>query len=604
MEASSVASCRVLPADALLTSGTKKTFTVVSKDEAGTTLAYRGAVTFGVTEAARGSVTGGVVTGGAEAGAFQVFATIGAVDCTGAKVVNFSAAPSGKLRVIVADADGHGLVEGASVVVDGANGVATDENGVVEIEASGDAARTVSVFHDDFAWVTIVDTKSKDLLVYTRKARAPATFTGNMGARGFDGLADVHGTMHLALQGSSIATNLFEQTWSSFLGKAVETDIDLGSIKETLSLREGTVMGLGEQMWRGPEKNGQPGFSLVSSPGVRTLWSLGGNFQVGALIEALGPFLGDGGNDDGLSTRHVLLSVAPLLGRTLSGALTDVEAVAGEATSLAGSNGQSRLKLDTLLRLRVEATVPKLPSFTVASNRTSLLDAMVVGGAMRGSQGFVPLGFITGLDDDKDGFVDADELEGMGAGKLPLRMAPLHSGLEGSKYAIVALATSFEHPLGGDAEGPSSAISALVKYPGALTFNEGKPLPVDLGPAFLDVPSEASINADTRKLSAGSEVSGATFQRLSVGDPAQGEWHVYFEPGSDKTVTVPGAPAGKSDRLVRQGGETQPRTLLHSVRLGLGGGSPAFDSVVSFGDDNLDDLSNQLDAFSTVELSR
>lgn len=586
---SKVASCTVLPTNGILKDGATKAFTVVAKDTDGTTLAYKGAVEYTVDEAGRAAVAGNVVTGGAAAGTVKVSAKVGSVDCAAATVTNYAKPETGKTRIVVADLHTQQPIEGASVVVDGAEGVDTAVDGTVTIDSPANAY-TISVFHDDYAWVTIVGTSSKDLLVYTKQAQDPATFTGSMTARDFDNLSDIQGTVHLALQGSSIAGNLYDLELATLLGNTAETDIDLGSIKETVPLPEGTVIGLGEQMFRGPSKDGAPGFQIVASPGVRTLWALGGNAQIGTIIEALGPVIGGGDIEIG----PILSSLLPVLGRLQSGALTGLNGVANETTSIMGSDGKSKLKLDTLLRLRVEAALPKLPSYTVAGETIQFGEAVVLGGALNGSQGLVPLGLTAGIDTDKDGIVDADEEAGTGAGKLALRLAPLHSGMETSKYAVLALAASIDSLIGG----AGIALSGLVTYPATLGFNEGKPGAVTVGTKFLDVPSEAAING---RVLTGSKVDGASFQRLSIGN-GDAEWLVYFAPKGE-AITVPAAPAGKTDRFAVAGTDV-PGTLLNTVRLGLTGTAPSFDDVVSFNSANLDDVSDHLDGFSLIDLAR
>lgn len=598
---SSVASCDVLPTKALLKDGATKTFAVVAKDVDGNTLAYKGAVTYSVDNTDRATVADATVTGGAEAGAVVVSAKVGSVDCAAANVINYAAAEETEIRIVVADLNTQQPIEGASVVVDGAPGELTDADGIVTIPADG-AAHTISVFHAEYAYVTVVGTESTDLLVFTKKAQLPAAFTGSMTARDFDNLSDIQGTVHLALQGSSIAGNLFDLELATLLGDTVETDIDLGSMSaDGIPLPEGTVIGLGEQMFKGPEKDGNPGFKIVSSPGVRSLWALGGNAQIGTIISALSPAL----NGGDIAIGPILSSLLPVLGRLQSGALTGVNAVANETASIMGTDGKSKLKIDTLLRLRVEADIPKMPSYlaagAVAGEETNFEGAIVLGGALNGSQGLVPLGLTAGIDDDEDGIVDADVEAGTAAGKLSLRLAPLHSGMETSKYAILALAASFDGLVGGDGGG-GLALSGLVHYPDTLSFNGGNAVKVNLGDSFLDVPSHVSL--EERVLSAGSKVDGAAFQRLSIGDAEAGEWLVYFAPGANQTIEVPSVPTGMTDRFVAQGTAKDPQTLLHSVRLGLGGATPSFDEVVSFGSDNLDDLSAQIDAFSLIEVAR
>lgn len=594
-----VASCQVLPTGTILKDGAKKSFSIVAKDADGKVVAYKGDVAYSVDEADRAAVDGAVVTGGSEAGAVKVQAKVGTVDCAAANVVNYAAPANGKRRVVVADLNTQKPIKGASVVI-GTESVDTNDDGIVEFDGAAETV-TVSVFHDDYAWVTIVDAKSKDLLVYTKKAQQPAKFTGSMTARDFDGLSDIQGNVRLALQGSSIAGNLFDLELATLLGEMEPTDIKLGGSLDVdaVPLPAGTVIGLSETMFRGPQKaNGEPGFSIVAAPGVRTLWALGGNAQISDIIEAAGPAIGGEGD---IEVGPILSGLLPVIGRLQSGALTGLNAVEGETASIM-KDGKSQLKLDTLLRLRVNAKLPKLPTYTAGNTEVKFGEAIVLGGAFNGSQGLVPMGLTAGIDGDGDGIVDGDADAGTQPGNLELRMAPLHSGMETSKYAVVALAASLESLIGGDA---GLALSGVVSYPDTLKFDGGKPQTVEMS-SFLSVPSNASVEASNRTVKAGSKVDGAAFQRLSIGE-GDAEWLVYFEPGADREIVLPNGHEGKHDRFKKKPGESNakdPQLLLHSVRLGLGGAAPSFDDVVSFGSHNLDDLSAQVDAFSVLELQR
>lgn len=612
-QASAVDSCQVLPEVALVKTGATKTFTVVAKDASGKTLAYKGEVTWTVDESARGAVDAGVLTGGAQAGTVKVQAKVGSKDCTAASVENFAAPTTGKVRVIVADLATQKPVSDVKVSFNGADAVDAAD-GVIEFDEVDGPFDVHAYPADDeegtkYAWVSVIGTTSKDILLYTKKSLEPARFTGNMSARSFDNLSDVQGNIHLALQGGSIAGNIFDIELSSLIGELVETQVDIGGLKEPVPLPEGTVIGLGEQMFRGDSKNP---FAIVSSAGVRTLWGLGGNVGLNDVMNAVGPALGGGDIDIG----GILTKLLPMLGRLQSGALTGVVAEPGATTDINGTDGLSKLKLDTLMRLRVEASLPDLPTYLVAGKKTEqnqnpdpvlmpFEGAVVLGGALNGTQGLVPMGLTAGIDalpeNSPDGKVDPDSASGTEAGKVALRLAPLHSGMETSRYVVLALAASFGGLLGGgeEGDGPGLVLSGLVNYPETLSFDGGKATELSLGDSFLDVPNLPSITG--RTLSPGSKVEGAAFQRLSVGDAEGGEWLVYFAPKADNAIALPAPPAGLDDRFVVTGDE-QPQTLLHSVR--LSDASLTYDKVIEFGSDNLDDLSLKINAFSLIEIER
>lgn len=601
-QASAVASCQVLPEAALVKTGATKSFSVVAKDADGKTLAYKGAVDWTVDESDRGAVVDGVLTGGATAGAVKVQAKVGSTDCAPASVENFATPATDKVRVIVADIATQQPVS-AKIVFNGDAAVEAAD-GVFEFDKPAGAFDVHAFPADDgddkFAWVSVYGTTSNDVLLYTKKTLAPARFTGHMTARSFDNLSDIKGNIRLALHGGSIAGNIFDIELSSLVGELVETKIDIAQLKDPVPLPEGTVIGLGEQMFRGAGDNP---FAIVSSAGVRTLWGLGGNAELTKILEAVGPAINASGG--AIDIGGILTQLLPMLGRLQSGALTGVVAEAGKTTSIDGDDGLSKLKLSTLLRLRVDAELPELPRYKTKNKEGATVDmpfegAVVLGGALNGTQGLVPMGLTAGIDENEDGKIDADDVAGTPAGKVALRVAPLHSGMETSQYVVLSLAASFGGLIGGgDGDGPGLVLSGLVHYPETLSFNNGKPTELKVGDSFLNVPDLPEING--RVLSAGSKVDGAAFQRLSVGDAEDGEWLVYFKPGTDVSVTLPEPPAGLTDRFVKAG-DDQPQTLLHSVR--LNDSSLDYDKVIEFGSDNLDDLSAKIEAFSLIEIER
>lgn len=597
-----VDSCIVLPAAALVREGATRSFSVVSRDAFGNTLPHKDEIRWSVDQPDRGAITDGVLTGGALSGTVTVQARIGSTACAPAIVLNFAAPAPGKTRVIVADLATQKPVPNVRVVFDGQAAVETTE-GVIEFDAVGSPV-DVHAFPADgdgasYAWVSAYGTTSNDILLFTRRSQAPARFTGTLSARSFDSLSDIRGSVHLALHGSSIAGNLFDADIASVLGDLVETELDTGREPVHVKLPEGMVLGLGERMFRG---GNEVPFSIVSAAGARTLWALGGNAELSVITEAIGPSVSRGEFDPG----DILPRLVPMLGRLQSGALPGVVAEADSTTSLDGPDGLSTLKLETLMRLHVEATLPDLPTYKTRALHdgtpiTRPFDAaIVVGGAQYDSQGFVPLGLSAGVDvlpeGGPDGKVDPLERGSTEAGKVALRVAPLHSGMETSRHVFVALATSL-NALHGDA--PLHAFSGLVTFPGELSFNGGTPNEIRFGDTFLGVPDLPGIT--DRTLSAGSKVYGATFHRLSVGDTKRGEWLVYFAPGEDVQLTLPLPPDGLTDRFIADD-QNRPRARLLSVRLN----DPAltYDQVLEFGSDNLDDLSTRLDAFSVVEIAR
>lgn len=120
--ASSVTSCVVLPASAVMNASARKTFHVVALDSTGNVTPYKGTVSWGVT--GFGGMTDGAstiaetVTAGSTAGTGAVTASIGgSVTCTPASVIQYAAATTGDLRVVAVALGDATPVAGATVVL-------------------------------------------------------------------------------------------------------------------------------------------------------------------------------------------------------------------------------------------------------------------------------------------------------------------------------------------------------------------------------------------------------------------------------------------------------------------------------------------------------
>lgn len=613
--ADEVKSCIVLPTTALLHEGSTKDFTVLARDAAGATLAFRGATTWAV-EGAGASVKGsnvtGTVTGGNAAGSVKVKATVGGVSCTEATATNFAAAPSGKTRVVVADLVTRAPVSGAQVVM-GSDTATTGMDGAAVFDGANNSKKTISVFHKDFAYLTLVDVQSNDVVAFVKPAAKAGKFTGEMGVRAFDELSDLKGTVHLTIYGGSVPGNLIDLQLSSLLGELVPTDLDLGSQKTTVPLPAGTVIGLGEQMFKTK-------YDILAPIGVRTVWGLGGNADFSAITRALGPVISGGGTEN-LNIGGVLTSLLPLLGRLQSGVLTGLESKEGAEVPIG-----DKIKLDTLLRIKADVALPDLPSYQSGTETKRVDGAIVLGGALYSPQGLVPLGITAGLDGDPtkpdtnppDGKVDSGD-PAIPAGTVSMRLAPLHGGLETSKYAVLALAAGLSSLL--DSGGDGLVLSGLITFPKDVKYSATEANKVSVGSKFLGFPNPTIA---ARVVSMDGAVPGASLHRLDIGNEKTGEWSVYFPAGGASTVEIPAVPSGFADRFAPTAASActsdtecpgsscdttkstckvvTPGVLIQTVSFGQD--TLNYDGVVAFDGTDMDDLTEQISAFSVRGVTR
>jgi hypothetical protein len=567
------ATCAVEPAQALLHANATKLFSVIAKDASGQVIPLVGDAAWAL-DSAVGGVTPdpahssiATVSGAVTAGAGQLTAQLGSVICTPASLTNFAAPITGQFRVVVASQADQSLLSDATVVVN--DETQTSATGGAYVFSHVTTPATVSAYRGGSAYVTMLGVTTNDVIVFLKPMLAPASLTGTVTPASFDGLSDVKGTVHLMLAGTAIQGSLFDFDPSLLLGAPVKTHIDLGGTTQTdVDLPRGVAIGFGAQMFKGD-------YTVAAAPGTRAVWAFGGNVVLSDVLGVVSSATSGGMTDVG----SVLSALIPVVGKLQSGVTVDKAFVSG-------TPGALTLKLDTLLRLQTVIATPTLPGVNAV---------LSIGGARSLSQGFVPLGLTAGVDEHTgpsttdmtpDGIIDPAGMNGT-PGELPLRLAPLHGGLEGSPFEIVTLALNTSALFGGRAP---LTLSARVLLPGSILFkNNGTAANTFQVGAFLPIP-DAALDSAARTLTV-SPVTGADLYRA---DFAAG-WQVYFPPSMNAAaLTTP--PSGFDDRLAST-------ATLRAVSLKLKAGMD-YQSAVQFDGDNVDDLSAATDAFAVRTITR
>ncbi len=627
--ASNVASCLVLPTAAVLNAGGSKTFNVVSKDSNGNEIAYKGAVTWGVSSSITGA-TATAVTGNMAAATVSgstvtatatgtVTATIGSTTCTPSNVTAFPAPAAGTLRVTVGDQISGTPITNATVEDGSGHALTSNSDGTYsETNAHAGGKNTVSVFASGYSYVTIVDTGATDIYVPLQStSQTPGKFAGMLTDTDFNNLSIPTGTVHIDISGGSIAGNLIDLSLSTLLGASVPTMINLGGTTATnVNLPDGIAIGLGPTMFKGS-------YSALGTPGVRSFWSLGGNITLQIVLNAVS--MATGGSVD---IGAILTSVLPVLGQLESGVTGGVTVTSGEMGTLTTTGNTSgttaHLALDTLMRLHLSATVPSLPSYylptdTPGTPTGQLNGAVVLGGVLADPQGFVPLGLTAGVNDTANnkptmiaGFMGGPD------GVIPLNIAPRNGGLEGYPFLMISLAADLSSLTSGFGDGavPTQqkasskplVLSGNIILPGTLKYQNQMVNSVTFpGTSYLGVPVQPVIYTGSRSLviPANGGVTGADFYRLDIGS-APNEWEVYF-PTTDLTVTVPSLPSGFTGPDLFVGtGSTPPTGTLQSVTLKLATPALTYDQAVGFqtAGVTVDNLTHNIDQFSIIEITQ
>jgi hypothetical protein len=615
--ADAAAACRIEPRLATVKPGSAVALSVRAVRADGSALPYAGPVAFASDATDVAAVdAAGRITGGTGAGRARVTATVGGAACA-AEVRNLGD-PGGGLRVAVIDERTGAAVSGATVVVDGGAGPGdTDGDGVVRFAVPVGLPRTVSVFHADYAYLTVVSVAGSDLLLRVR--RDGAGMAGGIKGRFVpDGFFD-GSELHAGIAGTSLPESLVDLSVESLLGPLVPRELTLGDTYRT-DLPQGVTLGVGAEWFiDDPDRPGTKG-PFFAAPGVpsscddeartaagtcgtRAGWGLAGNIPLQTLLDEL-----PGGLSGGVSPGVLLAALLPELSRFRSAVLPDVRFDlaptvcpdadgdgAPDATCAAAARGPDPRALTPVslaatrpLALRVELALPALP----AHAGVPVGGVLAVGAALVPGRGLVPLGLAASLDG-----ADGSAPDGALDGPFFLRLAPLHDGLEASPYLAAALAVDLDRLEGratctaADRSG-CTALSGLVRRAEALPY--GGTVSFD-GP-FLGFADDARFDVPTRTFAPGSGVAGAALGRLAFRTDAGREWQVWLAGPGPARLPLP--PPGFADRLLDADGG---RASLSAQALRV---DASLETLVGYGPVHSGNLAGFTKAFSSVTIPR
>lgn len=593
-DAALASTCTVAPRWSVLRAGATRPLSVQAYDASGRPLPIHAGFTFASDEPSRVAVDeAGTARAEGGAGTATITASLGGASCT-AEVLAFAPPPEGTLRAVVVDELTGLPVANAQVQV---------ETGAVPLTATTDATgaatfalaalpagtRTISAFPADYAYVTVAGTGATDLLLPVRRL-VPADRAG--GFRGTFGPAEIFhpDNVQAGVAGTSIPGNLIDLSFSILIGPSRLTRVTIGNERD-VRIPSGVVLGLGNTFFKQEyQALGVPGVcedrarTASGTCGVRTAWGVAGGVP---LLDLPIDEITEGGED--LSVGALLSQLLPHFQRFRSAVARDVsfdlQPAAGGGPAW---DAFTRVDLRATARMALRSTValPQLPRLG-----DGWLDgAIVFGAADVPDRGVVPLGLTAGVDADTaagetpDGRID----------ELALRIAPLHGGLEGSDYVVLALAANFA---GMSAEGGRcapedrsgcAAVSGLVDRAPSYPFD--RRVDFAAGQGFVAPAEGASWNDAARTFATGGvPAGGANVMRvkLSAGDGRV--WHVWL-PADAGEVAVP-MPAGVADRAAGA------RASVQALRLSVG-----LDELVRFDESSLADLVGLLSGFSTVDL--
>lgn len=491
-------------------------------------------------------------------------------------ITNFPNVATTSIRVVVVADDDGSPVGSANVIVDagGTMSATTAASGAASVTvAAGTMPTSVTVHKTGWQTLTILSPGSNDLFIPL--PRIP----DERQAGGFRGSVDLSATekldIQLGLVGPAIPSNLLDFGLESLIGDFVPTRIEASQLMLDVEedLPAGLMLGLGSQQFMADETRCQgdmPGanelgcFLARSAEGPGAGWALAGQLKISAVTsianELSGVLGGDGGD---IEIGPILTAVLPLL-RTLNHAVnpsivtevhpkvakpgtnadcTDPAQAADEDLCQGDFTRYKKVPMAATSGLSVLSTinVPNLPDLPGGTGCASGL-VLLSGAALEG-RGLVPLGVTAGVDVVESGSPDCmvdgidepfgDRSDPLDDGQMPLSMAPLHSGIEGSDVFMLAVALDID----SIANSGGLSLSALVhRVDGGV-----KPIETISG-GFLDYPT-GTITKSSRTVAV-QNTSGAKVTRIEL-QGGGNTWLVYA-PATQTSITLPDIPATRN----------------------------------------------------------
>lgn len=525
------------------------------------------------------------------------------VSCT-AEVLVYGAVAAGRRVVVIDELSGRPLA-GARVVVGSLTGADTDARGTALFPAASTTSPlTVSVFHADFTYLTIVDTLKADLLIPMRR-HTNEKWGGYKGK--FTNLSR-SAEIHIGVAGTSIPGSLTDFSFDVLVGPSIPTTIEFSGNKfPDAPIPSGVVIGVGGAT---PFKEAYQALGIAGacgddakmasgSCGTRAGWSLMGDVQLSKIAPLFDQF--SGGNID---VGKLLAAILPQFKSFRSQVLPDVTFDLSSATATAGGKTVPDFAIDATfpvknmtpsvpLGIKAFLEVPTLPK----SGGNFMEGAVILGGSMVPGRGVVPLGLTAGVDADAtstnaalrtpDGKLNSETASD---GVATLRMAPNNGGIEGSKYGVVAIALSLSSAGVG---GASATISGLVGFYDKIPYQESPSAANNLkfqAGGFVTLPEAASYDFRTGTLTTGPAIGGANVYRLAFTNSRKQRWVVYFS-GSG-TVGVPPTPnlaafpdrtmAGDADRTDLNSGQAGSDFLLTAMKVDVTGDTDVVGHLFNF----------------------
>jgi hypothetical protein len=626
--ASSVSSCTVVTTSGAIRQGATRELTAVAKNSNGVVLpGIR--FTWMSSNPTAVSVDGNVATGGATSGQATVTAKVTgneSVTCDrNVTLNNFANLMPGQARVVLVADDNGAPVEGAEVTLIAGGNPTTQTTGTdgSAMFAVAGMIESVTAVKAGYQYVSVLSAPADTFIPMPRIANK--TMAG-----GFRGSVDIatarRGDVKLGIAGPSLPSNLLDFEFESLIGDFIPTTIDapeLGIDNDTYDLPGGLVFALGSKKFTDdsatanmrcqsdPPSENELGCYVARAPsGPRAAWTLAGRLTLSAVSMIAGSLAGVfGGDGEDIDVGGILTKVLPLL-RTLNHGVNAGLVInefpkvnkPGQAGNCADPNladyddkcqgdfskyDPIALAADHPLAIDSVVTVPNLPR---QANNSYADGIVVLPIAISEGRGLIPLGITAGLDvidnEAEDGKVAGIEKPfgensaALSDGEVPLTMAPPHSGTEGSKLALVAIALDPDSITGDAGLQFSGIVKFVPRIEATMSF---------AGTSFLGFP-KGTVDVAAGRFTPAEAVAGAGVLRVELSRDDK-TWLIYAPSGS-APVSFPNVMRARMEIL-----GANMTAFLQAVR------SPtSYADVFTFGSGkNLDRAVEQIEGFTVQE---
>lgn len=522
----------------------------------------------------------GKIKGGTKSGIAQITAHHN--DCSQVsaplEIENFANLEDGKLRVILRDLYTGKPVNNGQVIINKQAPIITDSKGWIETDNT-ETKNNILVKSDAYQYLSILDTSSKDIILYLTPFVPQDKAGGYQGKFNFDNVKNL-GDLKIGIAGASLPSSLLDISFDFLLSESYMKDIDAGGISGTYAVPSNIVMILGDDIV-------QENYRVTTPKGNIAFWGLGSKMSMSDFLVIIQSVMGS----EGLNMGDLIRELAPYFKTFYHALKTENQtSLCSKIIDTTDSNGNGltddlipaynnsscfpefNLKLEKKLSLASTIKTPKLIKLDNEFTDTAIA---ILGYNVDGN-GFIPAGLTIGAD-KKDKNDTPDQV----VNDTILNYSPQYNGMEGSTTSLVLLAMKLEsdkEETKADEEAPKKIrLSGLLR-----NYENGVPSIMDLSQVnFLKTTDDAIFNSPNINFTA---ISDANIYRLKI-KSVTGKILILYS--SKTNFNVP---------IIPDFGEIE-FILIQAVKA-----SKSINEIVLFNDANLNKFTDFVTAFSVFEL--